>query len=206
MNRPILACLIGCFSGACCHLLADQVEMQNGDRYIGKVLSLSADTLVLQSEVAGTLKLPRAKLSHVTFGPVPGKVASPIAAGTNAVPRAGQGSSTNAELPVALRQLAGSTNNALGQSPAQLLEAGGPEARAKFNELMSGLLTGKLSMGDIRAQAKTAADELRSMRRYSGQLGGEGETMLDGYLAILDKFLAETSTQGTAATAPKKSK
>ena len=32
---------------------ADQVEMQNGDRYNGKILSLTNDTVVLQSELLG---------------------------------------------------------------------------------------------------------------------------------------------------------
>ena len=33
------------------HVRADQVEMQNGDRYVGKVLLLNADTLVVDSDV-----------------------------------------------------------------------------------------------------------------------------------------------------------
>ena len=34
---------------AATRLRADLVEMQNGDRYAGKVLSVSADTVVLES-------------------------------------------------------------------------------------------------------------------------------------------------------------
>src|SRR5262245_53924746 len=47
---------------------ADQVEMQNGDRYAGTVLSLNADTLTLKSEVLGTLKLPRTQVALVALG------------------------------------------------------------------------------------------------------------------------------------------
>ena len=36
---------------------ADQVQMQNGDRYSGKVLSMTPATVVLQSEVLGKLSL-----------------------------------------------------------------------------------------------------------------------------------------------------
>ena len=45
----------------------DQVEMLNGDRYVGQVLSLGTDTLVVQSEVLGTLRLPRTRISTITL-------------------------------------------------------------------------------------------------------------------------------------------
>src|SRR5260370_631921 len=45
----------------------DQVEMLNGDGYVGRVLSLGNDTLVVQSEFLGTLRLPRAKISTITL-------------------------------------------------------------------------------------------------------------------------------------------
>src|SRR6266853_357830 len=47
---------------------ADQVEMQNGDRYVGTVLSLNANTLSLKSEVLGTITLPRNKIALVALG------------------------------------------------------------------------------------------------------------------------------------------
>ena len=49
-------------------LWADQVEMQNGDRYLGKVLSLTTDKLVIQSDVLGKLTLPRDKVALITLG------------------------------------------------------------------------------------------------------------------------------------------
>jgi len=45
------------FFALCSAAAADQIEMANGDRYVGRVVSLGADTLTLQSEVLGTLKL-----------------------------------------------------------------------------------------------------------------------------------------------------
>src|SRR6266702_4560980 len=53
---------------SCFELRADQVETQSGDRYVGKVLSVNADTLVLQSEVLGTVRLPRAKVAQIILG------------------------------------------------------------------------------------------------------------------------------------------
>src|SRR5438270_6973991 len=52
-------------------LRADQVEMQNGDRYVGTVLSLGTNTLVLHSEVLGDLTLPRGKVALITLRPGP---------------------------------------------------------------------------------------------------------------------------------------
>src|SRR5437868_2582255 len=57
----------------CLH--ADQLEMQNGDRYVGKVLSLNSNVVVLQSEVLGTVNLPRGKVTAITLGTGPTKAA-----------------------------------------------------------------------------------------------------------------------------------
>ena len=47
---------------------ADQIEMQNGDRYNGKVLAMTNATLVLQSEILGTITVPREKVSQINLG------------------------------------------------------------------------------------------------------------------------------------------
>ena len=49
-------------------LRADVLEMQNGDRYSGKVLSVSADIVVLNSEILGKINVPRNKVVGVKFG------------------------------------------------------------------------------------------------------------------------------------------
>src|ERR1041384_7289658 len=56
---------------------ADQVDMQNGDHYVGKVLSVTTNTVVLQNEVLGTVNLPRARVANISLG----------TAGTNALPK-----------------------------------------------------------------------------------------------------------------------
>lgn len=183
---------------------ADQVEMSNGDRYVGRVLSLSGETLVLQSEVLGNLRLPRGRISTILLDP------RPVAAGTNTAPRAlaapggkpalttnnfGKvaGASTNAstEFSAAMRQL-GTNSSMLRQVQDQLLTGAGPEAQAKFNDLMGGLLSGKIDLTQLRAEAKTTLEQARRMR---GDLGEEGGGMLDSYLSILDGFLKETEPE-----------
>lgn len=194
-------------------LRADQVEMANGDRYVGRVLSLSGETLVLQSDVLGNLRLPRSRISTILLDPRPAaagtnaalrpaapraKVAS-AAGATNTVVRAA-GSSTNAssDFAAAMRQLGGSSNM-LRQVQDQLLTGAGPEAQAKFNDLMGGLLTGKIDLAQLRAQAKSTLDQARGMR---GDLGEEGAGMLDSYLAILDSFLKETEPDAASTNKP----
>jgi hypothetical protein len=189
------ALLLFAASGRLC---ADQIEMQNGDRYVGHVLSLNTNTIILQSDVLGTLRLPRAKVTGITLGarsptnspPLPlltnGQVPAPSAAPANAAPTVS---------PV-LRQI-GSNTNLIQQVQKQFLSGAGPEANDKFNEMLGGLMSGKLSVDDIRAQAKTAAEQLRTLKREGGEEGGFAT---DAYLAILDHFLNETAPSADSAT------
>src|SRR5437899_8094720 len=58
----------GCLVITASSFSADQIEMQNGDRYFGKVLSVTTNTVVLQSEVLGTVNLPRARVANIALG------------------------------------------------------------------------------------------------------------------------------------------
>src|SRR5580658_2527920 len=80
---------------------ADQIEMQNGDRYSGVVLSMTPDTVLLKSEILGQIKLPRGKISTIALGPASNPV-HPVAS-TNNPPARGAVSS-------ALSQLGANTN------------------------------------------------------------------------------------------------
>ena len=170
---------------------ADQVFLRNGDCLYGRVLSLTTNSLILQNDVLGRVTLPRAQVLQVALG---------SKAQTNMVPQAlvTTGSSTRAsatltnlepDLRSVLRQLGASTN-LLPQAQADLLAAAGPDAQNKFRELLGGLLSGRLNLDDLRKQARSAADQLRELKR---DLGPEVGDSLDGYLAILDNFLGETA-------------
>ncbi len=197
----------GCASGAVLWLLAgsfpagaEQIEMQNGDRYVGHVLSLNTDTVVLESDVLGTVRLPRSNVSVITLGaalpagspalppPIPGgplpATKAPVNATTNLSPQ--------------LRQL-GVSPGVIQQVQKQFLSEAGPEANGKFDELLSGLMSGKLSVGDISTQAKAAADQLRQLRREGGEEAGFA---LDAYLAVLDHFVRENPPPPPKTNAP----
>src|SRR6058998_2077424 len=86
-------------------LQADQVEMQNGDRYLGKILSLDTNTLVLRSDVLGTVRLPRGKVTLVTLGSIAATNFARLTSTTNGLSGAPFGTLTNGttDLSVALR-------------------------------------------------------------------------------------------------------
>ena len=82
----------------------------------------------------------------------------------------------------------------------EFLAGADSEAKSKYNEMVNGFLSGKVTVSDIRAQAKSAAEQLRAARK---DLGEDAGIALDGYLAILDNFLKETaSSPDAAAKAP----
>jgi hypothetical protein len=182
-------------------LRADQVEMQNGDRYFGKVLSMSADTVVLESEVLGKITVPRKKVASLAFGTsaVAPKAAAQVARvslPTNpptAAPLAAL-ANTNADLSAALRKL-GANTNFIRQIREQML-AGSPEAASNYDELVGGLMNGKLNLDDLRREAKSSADQLRALQRDLGPGAGDS---LDAYLYVLDNFLKETAAGPTSA-------
>src|SRR5262245_29241861 len=119
--------------------IADQVQMRNGDQYFGSVLSLNKDTLVIQSDVLGTLRLPRDKVAFVGFGAHPIAQNPVTAYPTNKIVRSPALTVTNgtADLSAAVQQ-AGGSSNVLQQIEAQYLSDASPEAKAKFNELLGG--------------------------------------------------------------------
>lgn len=167
---------------------ADQIEMQNGDHYLGKVVAMTTNTVVLQSEVLGTVPLPRNKIALLTLGSnVPTNLPVPPAVVNGQVHAAPKMASSLPKAPVAAKE-PGGDKSILKKVEAEYLSEASPEARAKFNQLAGGLLTGRLNVNDIRKEAKAAADQLRALRGDAGDETG----MVDSYLAILDNFLKES--------------
>lgn len=181
-------------------LWADQVEMVNGDRYQGKIISMTSNEVVMNSDMLGLVKIPRGKVAGMLAGTnSPVSIAVPAALAQTRI--IAPSSATNAAAPaIDLGEL--KTNATLMQQvKSKYLADAGPEATAKYNEMLKDLLTGKMSIGDLRNQAKSAADQLRG---YKKELGSEAGSELDDYLAILDKFVKESDDSAAPAPAPKK--
>jgi hypothetical protein len=56
--------------------------------------------------------------------------------------------------------------------------------------MVNGLLSGQMSLSDLRQQAQSAADQLRDLKRG---LGPDADESLDAYLKILDAFVNESA-------------
>jgi hypothetical protein len=182
-------------------LRADRLDLQNGDRYFGRVISISGDSVVLESDVLGKITVPRKNVTGLLFGTntaamMPGTNAAQSSVLTNlsAVPLSSL-AGTNADMAALLRNLDVKTNSIL-QIREKML-AGSPEATGKFDDMVNGLLSGQLSVDDIRREAKSSADQLRELKREIGPDAGDS---VDAYLSVLDHFLAETDTADTEPT------
>lgn len=211
-------------------VFADQIEMQNGDRFNGRVLSLSADKVVLQNDNLGRITLPRGKVALLSIGAAPesGTSANAAHGPASAVTAIGPAGSLNVtlqapvphatsmsatantfdtptnqtpknpksivitgdkgEIAAALKSL-GANTNFIEQIRGQILSDAGPKANQQFNDMLGGLMGGQIDLSSLRAQAKSAADQLRA---YQKEMGPAADDAFDSYLTILDNFLKET--------------
>ena len=83
----------------------------------------------------------------------------------------------------------GANSKTVAQGQEQVLSRAAPEAADKFDELLGGLISGQLSLDDLRGQAASSVKNIQDAR---GELGPETALVLDGYLTILQNFLNET--------------
>jgi hypothetical protein len=177
---------------------ADQVLMQNGDHYNGRILSVTTNALVLQSDVLGTVTVPRDKATVIALGPVTAtnfsQPAAPAAVASGA-PSVMQ-TNVNPDLSAQFFRL-GMQTNLIQQVQGRFLSAAGPEANAKFSRMMDDLGSGRMTVNDLRAQAKSAADQLRSLKKESGR---DDDGTIDMYLSILDDFIKESSSSSPETT------
>src|SRR5687768_8262617 len=132
-------------------LIADVIECDNGDRYNGKVLSMDEKTVKLQNEIAGTLTIPRARIVSIAF--------RPASATTAAAKTAKKSSTTNS--PSALKV----DPAAVERIQNEYLAGANPEANQLFQEMVRGLASGQLGVGDVRAKAETTLRDLRQMQQ-----------------------------------------
>ena len=188
-------------------LWADQLEMQNGDRLTGTVLTVSAGAVVFESEMLGKINVPRKNILAVTFGAstAPAKTTSSVR--QTAVP-------ANLPILVPWSPLSGTNavsaasihspdmdTNVIRQVREQML-AGNPAAAAKFDELADGLMSGKLDLDDLRREARAAADQLREFKRQDPEIGDA----LDAYLQVLNGFLNEPADKPADTPSPPQTK
>lgn len=196
----IWICGLGLFLAS--PLRGDTIELTNGDVLNGEVISLDGKQLILKSDVLGEVKLDRSKVSAIHLGdkpvlnrqtapspnPAPQKPAldPQVQNALNAAPSSEdvlkqlQGGGVNPQMIGAL------------QSKFPLLNT--PEASGYFNDTLSGLMSGKINIQDVRKDAVKARDQLKDLQ---DELGPDGAA-LNGYMSILNKFINETKPPPSA--------
>lgn len=169
-------CLVSCLLALA---RADVIECDNGDRYNGKVLSMDEQQVKLQNDIAGTLTIPRNRIVSISFRPLQ-KTALRTAGSTNSL--AGR----SAAVPGRGLQI---DDGSIEKVQQELLSTANPEANQMFQEMVRGLQSGQLNLGDIRSKAQ---DTLKELRKLQGELGDdETAGLLDSYATILESFVRQ---------------
>ncbi len=173
---------------------AETVELINGDVVHGKVLSLDAKMLKLQSESFGELTIKRDRIASIHL--VRRKPASP------------SGRAKTKDASASILDRAPSPDDVLkqlradGGISAQDMKAvqqkmpllAVPEVQNYVSERLGGLLTGRLNVMDIRKEAIDAVDQIKDIQKDLGPQAGA----LNGYLSILENFIDETAPKSNS--------
>jgi hypothetical protein len=205
-------------------LPADQVELTNGDTISGKVVSLNATHLKLESQLLGEVTLARENVAAVYLGDKRPKPAAAPAEKAAAAESPGSaedliqkllgGKTSDGKRPGGKAPPAADTpQGLLDQLKGGGLDAGSiaevqkmfpllatKEAGGYFNDTLGGLLSGKLGIKDIRKDAMKAREGILELKK---ELGPDAAA-LDSYLGILEKFIQETGDEEEAPPAKPK--
>ena len=174
----------------------DEVRMRNGDCLGGRVLSLNSNSLLFLSPILGKVSLPRCEVAFIALKPLTTNKNAPALSNTNLdAPPLPAG-----DLATVLSQY-DPNSGTVQDLKSQLLSNAGPVATQKFNEMLAGLMSGKMTVDDIRSQAQSVSAQARALKRDLG--ADPAAEALDGYLDILDRFLQQTTPPMVAKPAAK---
>jgi len=181
MSKPIVLGFLLFFDGA---LRSDIVECDNGDRYNGKVLLVDEQNVKVQNEIAGILNIPRSKVAVITFGPAHAQKLGVLSAPSN---------STALTLP-------SFDPASVQQVQDQFLSEANPEAKQMFQDMVRGLMSGKLNPSDIRGQAQSTLDELKQLQKELGD--DDAAALLGSYASILENFVKQAPARTNTLPVP----
>jgi hypothetical protein len=164
-------------------LRADVLSLSNGDRFVGSIELVNATEVHIKSEVLGLMKVPRAKVVSIYFGTNQPAATSIVGERDASIP----GLKLDAK--------------AVEKVQDDFLATAGPEANAMFKDLIQGLTSGKLSVDDIRDQARASLEELKDLQK---EIGDDGDNpLLQSYVGILQNFINKGSTNRAKTVPPK---
>jgi len=158
-------------------LVSETLELRNGDRFQGKLLSVQENGLEWEHAVLGKLTIPKEQVAAVYFvTPQAVETSHKISSITNGAAQ------DTSKMQIAPEMVDKVRMEILGAAPQ--------EAQDQFNEMVSGLVSGKIQVGDVRKMAIDTVAEVESLRE---DLGEDVGFALDGYLSILKSFIGKTA-------------
>ena len=188
----------------------DRLQLANGDEVEGELLEMSADQVKFRHAILGTFTVPRHQIHAIELGKQRGNErimadGSQAPAETpeevidrlvnpnvnpGAVRKMEKGRKRHATAQGVVEQLReeGVDAKTMGQLHAMLPGFGSPEVQKHFQDRVTGLMSGSLTINDIRNEAIDVRDQLKELM---DDLGPGGEA-LGGYYGILDGFIQKT--------------
>ena len=187
MRRQFLWWPVACALLAGVSARADSLHLINGDRYVGNILLVNEQEVQLQSEIVGLLKIPRAKVLTITFGNTPTAPPAPPA------PAAAAAVAPTNTLPAF-------DPKAVEKVQQEFLGTATPEANDMFSQILGDLGSGRMSLDDLRKQAKDSLEQLRDLQ---ADLGEEGDNpLISSYVSILERFIKQGPAGAKAVKPP----
>lgn len=191
-------------------LRADRLQLANGDEIEGELLEMSGDEIKFRHPVLGTFTVKRNQVHAIELGEQRGGNRI-MADGTEAPPETPEeviDRLVNPEMtPAKVKQLEkgaerhktpqgaveqlrreGVNARMMGGLHSMLPGFGSPEVQKIFEDRVTGLMSGSLTINDIRDEAIDVRDQLKELM---DDLGPGGEA-LRGYYGILDGFIQKT--------------
>ncbi len=189
---------------------ADRLQLANGDEIEGELLEMSGDQVKFRHPILGTFTIPRNQIHAIELGQerggnrimADGSEAPPETPeevidrlvnpdlNPGAIKKLEKGSKHHATPQDAVEQLRqeGVDAKMMSQLHAMLPGFGSPVVQQHFEDRVTGLMSGSLTINDIRNEAIDARDQLKELM---DDLGPGGEA-LRGYYGILDGFIEKT--------------
>tara|TARA_R110002049_G_scaffold72490_6_gene187406 strand:- start:98777 stop:99646 length:870 start_codon:yes stop_codon:yes gene_type:complete len=189
---------------------ADRLQLSNGDEIQGDLLEFSDGQIRFRHTILGEFNIPRGEVHAIELGPKRGGkrlMADGTPAGpetpeevidrlvnpeldTDAVKDLEKGAKRVATPQDAVEQLRreGVDGKTMGQLHNLLPGFGSPEVQDGFRARVEGLMSGSLTIDDIRNEAIDARGQLKELMDDLGPSGAA----LNGYYGILDGFIKKT--------------
>jgi hypothetical protein len=164
-------------------IFAETVHLINGDLIQAKIISLDEHSLTIESEILGSLHIPREKVARIDFitqsiadKPLNSLNTSHSLSSNPGIPQLAIPGPLNSE---------GSTD-LIKQVQQQMLTTAGSEANEMYQDMVQGVVSGKINVPQLKAMAE---DTVQQIEELQAELGDDVGFALDGYLSILKGFI-----------------